>query len=183
MKTIYKGKRGLVSIDYINGLKVAVKTKRPDSKAINALKNEAHWLKILNNHKIGPKLISFKDDKLITEFIDGEFFNDIIRKKKDKKLIKEVFNQCYIMDKLKVNKLEMHNPVKHIIINKKNKPVMIDFERCKFTQKPKNVTQFCQYLLKLGFDVDRNKLKDLLKEYKKDCDKETFEEIIDLFYE
>ena len=181
METAYKGRRGIVSVDYINGLKVAVKTKRPESQAVNALKNEANWLKILNKHRIGPKLISFKDGKLITEFIDGELFDNLIRKNKDKNLIKEIFNQCYIMDKLNVNKFEMHNPVKHIIITKENKPIMIDFERCKFTQKPKNVTQFCQYLLKFNFNVDRNKLEGLMKEYKKDYDRKVFDEIVGLF--
>lgn len=181
MEPAYKGRRGLVYLDFINGIKVAVKKKRPESKALNSLKNEAYWLNILNKHRIGPKLISFKDDELVTEFIEGGFLDDLIRKSKDKKIIKDVFNQCYVMDKLKVNKFEMHKPIKHIIVTKNKKPVMIDFERCKFTNNPKNVTQFCQYLLRFGFDINKEKLKDLLKEYKKDYNKKTFDKIINIF--
>ena len=52
----------------------------------------------------------------------------------------------------------MHNPLKHIIIDAKNMPVLIDFERCYETEKPHNVTQFVDFigkrqklLLKKGF--------------------------------
>jgi len=68
-----------------------------------------------------------------------------------------------------VNKFEMHHPTKHILI-KAGKPsrktvVMIDFERCRWTEKPKNVTQFVQFLLRYepyaGKQVDN-----LLRQYK-----------------
>jgi len=61
------------------------------------------------------------------------------------KIIKNILEQCRIMDKLKINKKEFHKPIKHIIVYK-NKPVMIDFERCYYAEKPKNVTQFCQFI-------------------------------------
>jgi hypothetical protein len=56
-----------------------------------------------------------------------------------------------------INKEEMHHPQKHIIImermrcgKKEAVPVMIDFERCSFRDKQKNVTQYLEYVCRLG---------------------------------
>ena len=56
------------------------------------------------------------------------------------------------MDKLNVDKEEMHHPVKHVIIGKNNKASLIDFERCHEVKKGKNVTQFCQFLINKRFN-------------------------------
>ena len=70
----------------------------------------------------------------------------------------------------------MHHPVKHIIIGKNRKPVLIDFERCRKTEKPKNVTQFCQFLIgnlvrellsKKGIAIDKNKITGFARNYRK----------------
>ena len=58
LKEFAKGHRSIVYISRRN----IVKTEKPSSKAINRINNEAHWLSILNEHNIGPKLIK-KDSK------------------------------------------------------------------------------------------------------------------------
>ena len=62
------------------------------------------------------------------------------------KILKAIMEQCKIMDNLRINKKEMHKPLKNIIITKKEKPVLLDFERCCFTNRPKNANQFKQFL-------------------------------------
>ena len=51
----------------------------------------------------------------------------------------------------------MHRVTKNVIVSK-NKPVLIDFERCKRVLVPKNVTQFFHFLMKLGYCKDKNKV-------------------------
>ena len=139
MKYFSKGKRGKI---YLQG-KIAIK-----KAARNRIKNEVYWLKILNKSNIGPRLISYKNNYFKYKFIKGDFILDFINKNekiKIKKILINILKQCRILDKLKVNKKELHNPVKHIIINKRVN--MIDFERCYKTDKPKNITQFCQFIL------------------------------------
>lgn len=180
MRYLSKGKRGIVYISRIKGKETVVKVKNPESKAIDTLEKEAKWLRKLNKFNIGPKLISFSDNKLVMEYIEGENFVDYFRGKNDKKVVLDILKQCHKLDKLKINKYEMHNPVKHIIIRNK-KPVLIDFERCRFDEHPKNVTQFCQFLVKIGVNVDRKEMIDLMKKYKKDYSKKAFDEICRLF--
>ena len=54
---------------------MAVKIRRNDSPRKN-LKREAELLKIINEHKIGPKLVAFSKNFLVMEYLDGEKISD-----------------------------------------------------------------------------------------------------------
>ena len=166
-----KGKRGIVYTGMYRGKKIAIKTEHPESEAIYRLQNEAKFLKKLNKKGIGPELLFAENDFLALEFITGKRVKDFIasaNKKQITKVLKEIFRQCSVLDQLKINKEEMHRPIKHILVGKK--VVMIDFERCHFTQDPKNVRQFLQFLInhlpvfvEKGFTWSREQLIHLAK--------------------
>lgn len=194
-----KGHRGILYMGDYKKKKVVIKTERKDSEAVDRIENEVNYLQILNKKGIGPELL-FYDKKKFTffvyEYIDGWFFpiwlEHSTKKNKAliKKIIKQVFIQCFRMDKIKVNKEEMHHPYKHIIIDKKTKkPIMVDFERCHKTKEPKNVTQFCTYIISdfiintlkdKGIKVNREKIIKAAKKYKKDIKKVNLDKIIAL---
>lgn len=171
------GKRSIIYIFKKGSKNYIIKTKKQGIGAEDPISNEARYLKLLNKYKIGPKYFISGKNYVVYEYIKGEFFVDWIKinKEKDiKKMIKEILLQCRILDKLKINKKEMHHPIKHIII-RDNKPVMIDFERCYYTENPKNVTQFCQFLLLIN-RMDKSAIK-ILKEYKEDESDDKFRKI------
>jgi putative serine/threonine protein kinase len=193
-----KGHRGLLYKGDYKKEKVVIKTERKESQAMGRVENEVNYLKILNEKGIGPKLY-FYDKKFtyfVYEFIDGPFFPIFLEHctKKNKvlikKIIKQVFIQCFRMDKIKTNKEEMHHPYKHILIdNKTKKPVLVDFERCHKSLEPKNVTQFCTYIISdfisntlkdKGIKVNREKMIKAAKRYKKDIKKQNLDKIISL---
>lgn len=186
-----KGRRGLVYKTKYRGKDAVIKVENPQSKAFDRIKNEAYWLKILNRHSIGPKFYKLENNSLIREYVDGDLILDFIQKSSKKKIIailKDIFLQCRRMDKMKVNKLEMHKPVKHILVGKK--PVMIDFERCHITNKPKNVTQFSQFLisnqvkpilLQKGLSFDTEDVIKANKEYKNKQNEKKFRNTIQAF--
>lgn len=190
-KYLAKGHRGLLFTGFYKNKEVTIKTKNPKSKAFGRIENEAKWLKKLNKHKIGPKLIYVGDSYFMYEYIYGDFI--IYRlKKSDKKsigkVIKGVFNQMFTLDRLKIDKEEMHHPLKHIIVSN-NKPYLIDFERTHYAKSPKNVTQFCQFLMSGYIDeilrnkkinVDRDKLIQLAKTYKNNQNNINFKKIISI---
>jgi|TARA_Y100000310_G_scaffold12560_1_gene12938 putative serine/threonine protein kinase len=170
-KYFAEGKRSIVYIGLYKNKKVII--KKPKSN-LNTIQHEARFLKILNKYNIGPKLIYHNEEVLIVEYIKGLRIIDWLKinnKNKIKIIFKKILDECKLLDKLKINKKELTNPYKHIIINKN--PIMIDFERCRFVENPKNLTQFCQFLMsknvyeilkekKLNFDKIR-----LMKELKK----------------
>jgi predicted Ser/Thr protein kinase len=122
-------------------------------------------------------------------------------------VIIDVFQQMKVLDEKKINKEEMHNPYKHIVVKdnratlldagkskisgipKTAKAVLLDFERTHVTDKPHNVTQFCQYLTstavydilkKKGFRFEKRKVRSLAARYKKKMNEENFKKIISL---
>ncbi len=200
MKFYAKGKRGLVFLDLKGGKRVIVKKARKDSKAIGFIDNEIYFLRKLNKLGIGPRLLDVKrignDKVIVMEFIDGITFlkwykEKEIKNENTKKIIvyvvREILRQCRLLDKLKVNKKEMTNPVKHIIITKernikvenvKDRVKMIDFERARFSLKPSNVTQFFQFLGKIGFLRIGKRLISDLKNYKRNDGEREFRKLI-----
>jgi len=192
-----KGHRGILYIGDYKKKKVVIKTERKDSEAVGRIENEVTYLKVLNEKGIGPKLL-FYDKKFtyfVYEYVDGWFFPIFLEHstKKNKglilKIIKNVFVQCFRMDKIKTNKEEMHHPYKHIIIDRSKKPVLIDFERCHKTKEPKNVTQFSTYLISdfmvnvlkgRGIKVNKDKIIAAAKKYKKKVSKKSLDKIVGL---
>ena len=191
-----KGHRGLLYIGDYKKKRVVIKTERKDSMAVDRVENEINYLKILNKKGIGPELY-FYDKKFtyfVYQYIEGDFFPIFLehQKKKNKtlikKIIKNVFTQCFRMDKLNVNKEEMHHPFKHIIIDKKTKkPILVDFERCHKSPEPVNVTQFSSYIIsgfitsalkERGIKVNRDKIIAAAKRYKKKNSKQNLDKII-----
>lgn len=172
---------------------VVIKVERGESRAMERISNEAKWLKKLNKQGIGPRLFLHQKSYLIMEFIEGELILDWIQKKETskseiRKVLVNILRQCFALDELGVNKEEMHHPLKHIIVNKKNKPVMIDFERCKETDKPKNVTQFVEFISRIkkdlankDFSINSEELQELGKEYKTKFSESSLEKIIKQF--
>ncbi|MBU1199643.1 MAG: hypothetical protein KKF46_04765 [Nanoarchaeota archaeon] len=183
MKLYAKGKRGIIYRDD----NICIKEKNPDA-AVDTLMNEAKFLQVLNEKNIGPKFIKFENGKLFRDFVEGERIEEFLQsadKENIIKVLKNVLEQCRAMDERGVEKKEMTKPYKDILITKDNKPVLIDFERCRFTEHPGNVTQFLQYIAmnkevleKKGICVDKKELIKLGKEYKENPCKESFERIL-----
>ena len=202
IKYFAKGKRGIIYIGNYKNKKVAIKIKNPESKAILRTNNEIKYLKILNKKNIGPKLLFYRKDYLVYKFVEGinisEFLertikNNSIKKINDKnnkiilKIIKNILNQMFALDQLKVNKEEMSHPQKHIIIDKKNNPILIDFERMHYTIKPSNVTQFCDFLVSNNMlntlrsnkiNINKNDIINAAKIYKPRQNKNSFNNIV-----
>lgn len=185
-----KGKRGLIFTGRYKDKRIAIKIKHPKSEAIKRMENEAKWLKILNKKGIGPKSLFSGKNYLAYEFVGGMFIVDALKKLKKntiKKILTNVLDQCKLMDEMGIAKEEMHHPVKHIIITKNQKPVMIDFERTHKSRKTHNVTQFCQFIISgylcgllktRGLVIDKKRMIALARNYKqKDCE-ENFKQII-----
>ena len=141
-----KGHRGVVYLVKYKGKKAVKKVEKSDSSALNRIQNEVFWLKKLNECGIGPKLYFSERNYFICEFVKGKRIIDFLKESRNPgKIILNVLKQCRVIDEMKADKKEMSNPYKHILV-KKNKAVMIDFERMKYSLKPQNVTGVFHFL-------------------------------------
>lgn len=191
IKKFAKGKRGLIYKGIYKKKQVIIKIKNPQSNAHSTIEFEAEWLKRLNKYNIGPKLFFATEEFLIMEYIDGISFVDFIEKNSKinvQKMIKQLCKHMYLLDKLNMNKQEMTHPQKHIII-RKNKPILIDFERCRYTHDPKNVTQLLQFLMSAqvtkllkqkNIVLDKQKIQNAAKAYKEKRAENQYKKIMQL---
>ncbi len=149
---------------------------------------EALFLEKLQTQSFVPKLFFKSETYVAREKFEGVLIEKFL-KTSNKDDIEIVLNQILQitqkMDKLGINKFEMTNPYKHIYIEKGLKVKMIDFERCLFTEKPKNTTQFFQYLRRFinllkekNINLSDVKMFEISKKYKRKMFRFTIKDII-----
>ncbi len=194
LRAFNRGHRGIIYTGKLKAKKIAIKVQRTDIDAKDTVDNEVKQLRVLNRKGIGPKVIFSGKDYFAYNFVEGDFIFDYIDRKDVKKadvikVLVDVFEQMYVLDHLKLNKEEMHHPVKHVVVGKKNKVTLLDFERCKPRNKVHNVTQFCQFVIsgRMLPHLQRHNLKismlDMLKlskGYSRHKTRENFENILGL---
>ncbi|MCS7121698.1 MAG: hypothetical protein NZ895_03745 [Archaeoglobaceae archaeon] len=145
--------------------------KKFDEKFKYNFFKEVKFLTLLQPFRFVPRLFSvdLQELKIVMQRVEGRKIFEVM----SADLAIKCLEICFILDTLNIQKEEMNHPEKHIIINKNNNIYFIDFERSFMSKKPSNVTQFCTYLKRFGFLID----KDLLKEYKKNYSRELLEKI------
>lgn len=139
-------------------LVVAVKVSLPNSDAQSTTMLEGKYLDKVNFFGIGPTVYDYTDDYVIMEFIEGELIGKWLQennskeentaKKDESKVLDNILIQLEILDNAGINKFELTNPYKHIIVKENLDIVLIDFERARFSNKAKNISQFKEYIKK-----------------------------------
>ena len=177
---------------YRNMEKMALKIRRVDA-ARSRMQREAKMLKKANSVSVGPKLLGVSKNFLLMQFIDGDLLPKWLEKCREKaqvrKVLREVLEQCWRLDKVGLDHGELSRAPKHIIINKKGIPFIVDFETASLIRKSSNVTSICQFLFisrtvakkvaeNLG-EKDRETIIDVLRRYKNDRTRENFERVLD----
>ncbi|MFW6285987.1 MAG: HemK2/MTQ2 family protein methyltransferase [Nanoarchaeota archaeon] len=138
---------------------------------------EEIFLKKFQKENFVPKYVTSTKDFIIMEEIKGITIKNFLKKEQDKNKIIKIFDRILLitkkLDEYKINKFELINPRKHIIIQSNLEVKFIDFERTLYTNNPKNITQILQYiqrninlLKKKAIFIDKNKILQISKQYK-----------------
>ena len=187
-----KGCVGIVTIAYRNGEKVALKIRRADADR-SGMQQEAEMLKKANSVRVGPRLLCVSKDFLLMQFIDGDLLPKWVetcrRKAQIRKVLREVLEQCWRLDVVGLDHGELSYAPKHIIVDKKNLPFIVDFETASLNRKSSNVTSICQFLFisglvakqmaeKLGGKDEKAIIK-VLRRYKRDRIRENFRAVLE----
>ncbi len=180
-----KGKRGVVLQGIYQQQKVAIKIPHQHSNVPLMIHKEAENLQKVNKLGIGPKYVFHTQEYVVREFIDGKRIRDYIKiaTHTDKIIIiKKILKQLRLLDIQKLQKEELTNPYKHILITENQQVYQIDFERMTYTQNPKNITQFFQYILKKKIlpHISQKECQILLVLYKKNQSDDNYQSLIKL---
>ena len=195
LSVLGKGCVGIVVMAYKKDERIAMKIRRVDADRLK-MQHEAEMLKKANTVDIGPKMLDVTDNFLVMEFIEGVLLPEWINalrgrgtKSRVKRVLRAVLEQSWSLDELGLDHGELSRAPKHVIVDPKEKPWIVDFETASVNRKVSNVTSICQYLFissqvartiqrKLG-GIDRAKLMQALRGYKQKRTRGGFEKILE----
>jgi len=189
-----KGCVGVVIIAYTRSVKAALKIRRKDASR-KAMFHEGEMLKIANKINVGPKLLQKTENFILMELIEGDHFPQWFESLKEniklrcRLVIMDILEQCYRLDQSGLDHGELSNAPKHIIVDAKDVPHLIDFETASINRRVSNVTCICQYLFlgsqiakkvteKLG-KINEKELISLLQKYKQKRTRKNFSKILE----
>jgi putative serine/threonine protein kinase len=187
-----KGYVGVVVLSNQGKKTVALKIRRMDASRPE-MKSEAKLLRLANEIDVGPKLIDSSKNFIIMEYLEGKKIIDWIRDLKGKgsaanlrATIRKVLEDCYNLDKIRLDHGELSHIHKHVIVGKKI--CIIDFESASVNRRTSNVTSATQSIFigsgianlvkKIIKEPNRKKLIASLKKYKNDQSRENFEDVL-----
>ena len=175
--------------------KYALKIRRTDSCRKNSI-DESILLKKANSIGIGPKLFGHTKNLILMDLISGlpiiKFLDHDINKNMLSSIAKQIFLQCYQLDKIHLDHGELNKINNHVFVslNKFNNICIIDFESSSMNRRPSNVTSVTQALFLYGplskiiqqyLSVpNKEVIINSLQLYKKNQNKENFSKLLSL---
>ncbi len=175
-----------------NGI-VALKIRRLDSQR-SEMQSEAKLLTLANSVNVGPKLYNVSKNFLAMEYLDGDKIENWIQSlkgvgssKKLKSVVRTVLEDCYRLDQLGFDHGELSSISKHVIVGK-SRSTIIDFESSSIKRRVSNVTSATQAIF-IGSGIvkkvqkiykipPKEKIIDLLRIYKQEKTRKSFENIL-----
>jgi putative serine/threonine protein kinase len=189
-----KGYVGVVVVANVKDQKVALKMRRIDADRLD-FTHEAEMLQKANAIGVGPKFIAVSKNFLLSQLIDGDLLEDWLQTPREKTLIRKVLvdilEQCWSLDQAGLDHGELSKAPKHLLVDKIDKPFIVDFETASIVRKVINVTSVCQFLF-LGNSraakmldetfgkKNRLSLISMLKKFKKNTNRKNFEDLLDM---
>jgi putative serine/threonine protein kinase len=189
-----KGFVGIVVIAHLNGKRVAVKIRRADADRADLL-HEARMISKANTVNVAPKLIVSSKNFLLMQLIDGDLLPNWLKTNKDaatvKQVLEEILEQCFRLDQIGLDHGELSKAPKHLLVDKTEKPFIVDFETASVERRVANVTAVCQFLFagnsavakilgEIFGERNRSQLIDALKAYKKNRTRRNFEGLLEV---
>lgn len=147
-KFLARGKRSRVYREGDHVLKVTERSR---------IAQEAKMLQDVNELGIGPKYVKHTDRYVEMEYVEGTRIDEYLKEcspEDAQELLRSVEAQLEVLDEAGINKAEMTNPYKHIIITEDG-PILIDWERAKHTDRTQNLNQFKEYRKRIAREHPR----------------------------
>ena len=188
-----KGYVGIVVAAYVGGGRFALKMQRVDSER-ESLEREAELLDRANGVGVGPKFLAVTKRFLLMQLIDGNLLEVWLKTHRDKaavrKVVADILEQCWCLDTIGLDHGELSKAPKHLLVDKADKPFIVDFETASTQRNASNVTSVCQFLFQGNSEVckaiaeiigerDRTELVEALRNYRRAKNRQNFEKILE----
>lgn len=139
----------------------AAKMSHRKSTRVRMTEKEVLHLHMANVLGVGPRMIESDalENILVMEYIRGKTLATWLNENNSKKLLKivlkKVFAQARKLDEGKLDHGQLGGKLHNILVDAKNNPRIIDFEKASYVRKPRNVNALKHTLLSghTGFSV------------------------------
>jgi putative serine/threonine protein kinase len=186
-----KGGVGLVvKVERTDRKTYALKIRRIDANR-SSMDREVKLHRIANTVGVGPSIYASTKNFILMEFIDGfniiGWLNQSVKTDQVRKVVISTLEQCYDLDRAHLDHGELNCLAHHVLISESVNPRIIDFESASIDRKTCNVTAAAHSLLLNGrvsrkvdkiIDLERETILQLLRVYKWDQTRQSFEKII-----
>ncbi len=191
LRVLGKGYVGIVVAAKVAGRRVALKMQRVDSGR-ESLLQEAELLKLANSVEVGPKFFAATKHFLLMELVDGDLLEEWLQTHTDpaevRVVVVDILEQCWRLDEICLDHGELSKAPKHLLLNARGKPFIVDFETASTVRNASNVTSVCQFLFmghseacvaieKALGSRDRVKMVDGLRRFRKNRDRQSFDDL------
>ena len=174
---------------------IALKIRRMDTDR-RTMQHEAEMLRKANSVNVGPHLLGATDNCISMTFVNGKLLPEwigIIKgenvRRRLNRILRRILEQAWRLDKIGLDHGELSTANKHIIITQDESPCIVDFETASLSRRASNVTSLSHYLFigsslaqliraKRALEFKKDKLLQILKNYKKTRKRECFEELL-----
>jgi len=190
LRVVGKGCVGIVFAGILNGERVALKVLRSDSNRAS-LGEEEKLLLVANRCGVGPRLIASSDSAIAMEYIDGKYLSKWLEEphttEEVRYVARKLLSQCYRLDKEGLDHGELSDAKKHILVDERGRPHILDFETASMNRKCRNLVSMLSYLFFKGsisilmgryLCWDGSAIRNLIREYKDSPSKAVYEKII-----
>jgi len=147
-----KGCVGVVVLAELDGVPVALKIRREDADR-PTMANEGRLLRLANSVNVGPRLIAQTRNFLAMQFFEGmPLFRwaeaqRVGNERATKTVLRELLAECFRLDAIGLDHGELSHAPKNVLVDKDNRPCIVDFESASTTRRTANVTSLLQYFL------------------------------------
>ncbi len=189
-----KGYVGVVVVAHLVGKRAALKMRRVDADRPD-FRHEAEMLQKANANGVGPKFIGVSNNFMLSQLVDGDLLEDWLETHKEKgvirKVLVDILEQCWRLDEAGLDHGEISKAPKHLLVDKENRPFIVDFETASIVRRVINVTSVCQFLFmgnsraaKMLGEVfglkQKSELISVLKNFKQNENRENFEGLLEM---
>ncbi|EDP76096.1 hypothetical protein [Hydrogenivirga sp. 128-5-R1-1] len=151
LREFAEGWRGKIYRGEWKGVPVSLKVAK-NEHVIRAIRKEADILERLKGMEEFPQLILKGEDFFMYRFIEGTPLGKLnLSPEEEKGVLRKLLEIAYRLDRLGIAKEEFAHIYKNVLMDKRGRLYVLDFERGKFTKRPTNVTQFLQLLTRRGY--------------------------------
>jgi len=189
-----KGYVSVVVMVHMDQGRRVLKIRRTDSRRAD-MRHEAAMLKEANGLGVGPRLFGVTNNMILMDYVKGSRLLEWLKtakgrgmKKRIQRVLRRIVEDCWRLDQAGIDHGELSRASKHVIVDVRGRPVIVDFESASRTRRVSNVTSICQFLF-IGSEVARQlekvlpklgkeRLLESLRAYKKDQCRENLERLL-----